>query len=290
MTKFTTEARYLNIGIKIHIRLWTPNTVPESWKKPFLLLHGLSSNARTWDQVAARLAMAGHPVGAIDQRGHGLSGKPDNGYEFDSITQDLQQVIEKLGWRQPILAGQSWGGNVLLDFAARFPGLAAGYVFVDGGYLDLKKRGPWEKSAVELKPPDLIGSHRSEITNRIRQMHPDWSEDGIEATMSNFETLQDQTVRPWLTLERHMRILRAMYDQEPENLFSQVQEPVLVCAADDGSEKMDFKKDQVEVALKALKFAELTWFPNSQHDIHIDRPIQLAASMLDFHDNLINKE
>jgi pimeloyl-ACP methyl ester carboxylesterase len=290
MTKFTTETRYLNIGTKIHIRLWTPDTVPENGKKPFLLLHGLSSNARTWDQVAARLAMAGHPAGAIDQRGHGLSGKPENGYEFDTFTQDLLQVMEKLGWRQPILAGQSWGGNVLLDFAGRFPGLAAGYVFVDGGYLDLKKRGPWEKSAVELKPPDLIGTQRSKIAARLSQMYPGWSKEGIEATLENFEILPDQTVRPWLTLERHMKILRSMYDQDPSTLFPKVKEPVLICAADDGSERMDFKRVQVEEAVNSLPQAELCWFDDCKHDIHVDRPIELAARMLEFYDNLMNKE
>jgi len=76
------------------------------------LVHGLSSNARTWDQVASRLAKAGHQVAAIDQRGHGLSEKPDNGYDFPSISKDLQNIIQQLDWHQPILVGQSWGGEM----------------------------------------------------------------------------------------------------------------------------------------------------------------------------------
>ena len=40
---------------------------------PVLLVHGLSSNARLWDGVSEHLAAAGHPVVAVDLRGHGAS-------------------------------------------------------------------------------------------------------------------------------------------------------------------------------------------------------------------------
>ena len=37
--------------------------------------------------------------------------------------------------------------------------------------------------------------------------------------MANFETLEDGTIRPWLTLDRHMQILRALWDQKPSQLY-----------------------------------------------------------------------
>ncbi len=43
---------------------------------PFVLVHGLASNARLWDGVATALVAAGHPVFAVDLRGHGRSSKP----------------------------------------------------------------------------------------------------------------------------------------------------------------------------------------------------------------------
>ncbi len=273
---------YLDIGIQIHARIWSPvssKTVPE---RSYILVHGLSSNARTWDQVAVRLAENGHLVAAIDQRGHGLSGKPDHGYDFATISGDLQGIIEELDWQKPILVGQSWGGNVLLHFAAHFPGVCLGYVFVDGGFLHLSERGPWEQSAVELRPPDLIGIPRTEIADRIRRMNPGWSDDAIEATIGNFEILPDLTVRPWLTLERHLKILRAMYDQDPTALYHKVEEPVLICAADDSSDNMPIKRIQVQAAEASLKNADVIWFPDCVHDIHVDQPEKLAAKILDF--------
>ncbi len=66
---------------------------------PFLLVHGLASNARTWDGVAARLAAEGHPVVAIDQRGHGLSDKPDDGYDYATVTARPRRRDRRAGAR-----------------------------------------------------------------------------------------------------------------------------------------------------------------------------------------------
>ena len=75
--------RQIDIGFQMSVREWRPNKAIAE-RRPFLLVHGLSSNARTWDGVAAELSAAGHPVVAIDQRGHGRSEKPpiSAGYDF----------------------------------------------------------------------------------------------------------------------------------------------------------------------------------------------------------------
>ncbi|MBK8051609.1 MAG: alpha/beta hydrolase [Anaerolineales bacterium] len=176
--------RWVQVGsgeskLRLHTRAW------EGQKQPFVLLHGLASNARTWDGVAQVLARHGHPVLAVDQRGHGLSDKPATGYDFASVSDDLASLLDALHLNQPMVAGQSWGGNVLLDFGARYPGHAAGLIFVDGGYIDLQSRpdGEWEKVAEQLRPPDWLGVQRAFLAERIRLMHSDWTEAGIEATL-----------------------------------------------------------------------------------------------------------
>src|ERR1035437_6884104 len=114
---------------------------------PFLLVHGLASNARLWDGVARRLAEAGHTSAAVDLRGHGHSDNPDTGYAFATISENLQALVGSLGpaFARPILVGQSWGANVVLDFAVRYPDLARGIVLVDGGLTDMRDAFPtWE--------------------------------------------------------------------------------------------------------------------------------------------------
>jgi len=83
------------------------NTVHHAGEKspPFVLVHGLASNARLWDEVAARLGAAGHPSYAVDLRGHGDSDLPDDGYDTATAAADLATVISALGLERPIVAG-----------------------------------------------------------------------------------------------------------------------------------------------------------------------------------------
>lgn len=264
--------------LRLNVRQWPGD------KRPFLLVHGLASNARTWDAVAARLAAAGHPVTAVDQRGHGRSDKPASGYDFASVTADLNQLLDALGTTRPYLLGQSWGGNVALAFGAAYPGRAAALGFVDGGTIDFQSLpdATWEQIAAWLRPPDLTGTPRAQLAAMIRAAHPDWSDAGVEATLHNFETLPDGTVRPWLSLDHHMAILRAMWEMRPATFYPLIHEPVLLVNAEDGdAERVARKRQRSAEAVGALAAVREIWLPDTDHDIHVQRPDLLAGLLLD---------
>jgi pimeloyl-ACP methyl ester carboxylesterase len=252
--------------------------------RDFLLVHGLASNACTWDLVAARLSEAGHHVVAVDQRGHGLSDKPETGYTFDDVCTDLTALIEALSLRMPVVAGQSWGGNVVLELAARWPEVLSGAILVDGGFIDLSGAPgvTWDKIAVDLKPPALAGTPRVQMMDRMRGFHSSWDDQQLEMQMANFQTMEDGTIRPWLTLDRHMQILRALWEQRPSQLYDRVVSPTLIAVAPaPDSPRMMRKEHEVDEAQAALKNARVRWFNDSVHDIHIDKPDDLAGWMLE---------
>ncbi len=280
-TRETGVERWIDVrGLRLHVEEWPG----EAGEAPFVLVHGLASNARTWEGVAELLSLAGHRVVAVDQRGHGLSDKPETGYGFDEVTADLRDLIAALGFRRrPIVAGQSWGGAVVLDFAAQNPGMASGIVLVDGGFSELSSRpgATWEKVSVELRPPPLAGTPLVEMRERMRRFHPDWTEAGIDRTLGNFEVLPDGTVRPWLTLDHHMQILRAMWDHRASQTFLRVEEPVLLCPAARGDPaRIALKRESVEHAAAALPHARVHWFEDADHDVHVHRPEALASVIL----------
>lgn len=278
----------LDTGVRLHIHQWAGE------KRAFILLHGLSSNLATWQGVAQHLAAAGHAVVTVDQRGHGLSDKPDAGYDFATVTADLASLIQLLELERPIVAGQSWGGNVVLEFGARYPGVAHGLAFVDGGFLDMQGNfgngwdPAWAAVYERLRPPDIDGMRVADLEARIRAANADWPEWGIDATMRNFEWLPDGTIRRWLPIRVHMQIVRALWEQRPPELYPLVQEPVLVCPADNGDpEWMERKTLQVAAAQAGLPRSAVHWFPDTHHDIHIHRPEALAQLMLDSLENSI---
>jgi pimeloyl-ACP methyl ester carboxylesterase len=283
-------------GLKLRILRWSPEAGDPGDRSPsarpsaapYLLVHGLASNARLWDGVARRLAEAGHEAVAVDLRGHGHSDKPDDGFDFATIAGDLRVLLAALGpeFERPILAGQSWGAAVVLDFAVRYPEFTRGIVLVDGGLTSLGDAFPaWELCWQRLAPPPLVGMPLSSVEAYFRTNHADWPEEGIEGSLGNFEIRRDRTIAPWLSRDNHQRILRAMWEQDTTALWRSLRVPALIAPVDGGED--DWTKAKRAGADTAVAAASATgtpvnvrWF-TGDHDIHAQRPAEVAAAMLE---------
>ena len=254
-----------------------------AWDSPgarIVLVHGLASNARLWDGAARELASRGHAVTAIDLRGHGLSDKPDHGYSVAEVADDIRDVIVALhGDRPAIVVGQSWGGNLVVELAARHAGHLRGVVAVDGGTIELSRAFPdWEECRRTLSPPNLEGMSHDRLRSYIRGAHPDWSDEAIDGQMHNMEKRADGTVRPWLTLERHLSILRGLWDHRPSELWSRIDVPVLFApAAKNEDDHVRAKRAQIATALSVLPRARVEWFQPADHDLHAQHPTRFAS-------------
>lgn len=286
------EDAFLNLnGLRFHYRKWGNDG------RPVLLLHGLASNCRIWDLTAPHLSKDALAV-ALDQRGHGQSAKPDNGYEFQTVVGDAVTFIDALGLSpkaeaRPIVVGHSWGASVALEMAARHPERVAGLVLVDGGYGNMSARMTWDEAEARLAPPDLTRFTPAALVEQARKwlLTDSWN-DGVEAALlANFDIREDGHIRPHLTRERHMRILRALWEQRPSELFSHVNCPVLLAptrrdATGPEAAWISAKADGVERALALLPHARLHWFEDSIHDVPLQRPTLVAEVIIQFLESL----
>lgn len=247
---------------------------------PFVLVHGLSSNARTWDGVGQALAAAGRQAWAVDLRGHGRSDKPDDGYDIATVARDVCELIDQLSPSSVVLAGQSWGGNVVMEAAARCPERIAAVAGVDGGAIRLRSAFPtWEGCARQLAPPPLAGTPASDMERYLRAAHPDWPESGISGTMANFEVRDDGTVAPWLTRERHMRVLRGLWEHDPLAIFPSIARPALLIAAgpSDAGPPAATRRQWFTEAATRLPAGRLVELPDADHDVHAQHPDDVAT-------------
>ncbi len=276
-------------GVELTVDTWLPTVgaaglTSDAGEPPaFVLVHGLASNARLWDGVAERLASGGHPVAALDLRGHGRSSKPDGPYDVPTVADDVATAIAALRLDRPIVAGQSWGGNVAVELAARRPELTRGIVCVDGGWLEPSRSyADWPSCRAALAPPRLVGRPLAEIEAYVRSAHPDWPESGIRGTLANFEVRPDGTVAPWLTYERHVVVLRGLWDHHPSERWADVSVPVLLVPVDGGGhDRDDRRRRDVAAALEAIPDGRVRWF-TGDHDIHAQHPGELASAMREF--------
>jgi pimeloyl-ACP methyl ester carboxylesterase len=268
------EWHRLASGVELHTVHWHPRPAMGGDHVAFLLVHGLASNARLWDGVAQHLAQRGHRVVAVDQRGHGRSSKPDDGYDMATVADDLRLLIDALGWQRPAVAGQSWGGNVVLELAWAHPDAVSMIACVDGGFIDLAARFPdWDDAATALAPPRLAGTPLADITRWLEASAGDWPETGRHGTLANFEVRDDGTIAPWLTFERHLTVLRGLWEHQPSSRYPDVGVPTLLIGADTGDVAWSASKhDAVDHAIASLPRGRAVWFSPAHHDVHAQRP------------------
>ena len=250
---------------------------------PILLVHGLASNCRLWDGAARHLAAHGHDVVALDLRGHGRSDKPDHGYSVPEVAQDVVDIIGRLAsgntpWQRPLVIGQSWGGNIVVEIAARHGDSVRGVVAVDGGTIELKRAFPdWRECERALAPPRLAGMEASRLRGFVRGAHRDWSDEAIDGTMANMEHFPDGTIAPWLTFERHITVLRGLWEHSPAALFPLIDVPVLFTPASKADDEMTRAKRASHAhALETIRKCRVEWFEPADHDLHAQHPARFA--------------
>ncbi|NNF53859.1 MAG: alpha/beta hydrolase [Acidimicrobiales bacterium] len=275
----TPTASFVSLpsGVALHTLHWQPPNHTEP-RTPWVLTHGLASNARLWDGAARRLAHHGHPVVTVDQRGHGQSSKPEIGYDVATCADDLAFLISELGLKNPAVAGQSWGGNVVLELAHRHPELVAQICCVDGGFIDLQSQFPtWEECEISLAPPALLGTPAAEVEAWIARSTADWPEEGRAGTLSNFEIQPDGTIAPLLTFDRHMAVLRGLWEHRPFEIFGAIEVPALLIAAGEHNDpRTEDRERTIARALSLLPTGRAEWFIPAHHDVHAQHPAAVA--------------
>jgi pimeloyl-ACP methyl ester carboxylesterase len=85
-----------------------------------LCLHGRWGRAETWVDFIRHYGEK-YRVVAPDQRGHGLSGKPDSLYSAEEMAGDMAELLDYLHIGAAVVVGHSMGGRVAGHFAALHP-------------------------------------------------------------------------------------------------------------------------------------------------------------------------
>jgi non-heme chloroperoxidase len=84
-----------------------------------VMIHGWSQTADQFRYQFEVLADRAHVI-VYDQRGHGLSARPDYGYRIHRLAMDLRELLESLDVRETVLLGHSMGCSVIWAYLELF--------------------------------------------------------------------------------------------------------------------------------------------------------------------------
>lgn len=97
---------------------------------PIVLCHGFPEFSYSWRHQIAALAAAGRWVIAPDQRGYGLTERPEavEAYDVEHLTGDLVGLLDHLGVEKAVFCGHDWGGIIVWAMPLLHPDRVAGVI------------------------------------------------------------------------------------------------------------------------------------------------------------------
>jgi pimeloyl-ACP methyl ester carboxylesterase len=245
---------------------------------PVVLLHGLASQRRFWNLVVPHLA--GLPVLAVDQRGHGDSDRPADGYDPGACAGDLAPALDALGWSRAVLVGHSWGATVAATFAAEHPERTLALVMIDGGFTSPGDI-PADRATVrrQLEPP-RIALEPQDLEAMLREHAPGghWSPEVAAAVLPIFAVGPDGMARARLGFDDHMAIVDTLLDHDPAALLARVRCPTWLVSCEGGdSQWAAMKAAALDRVLDVLPRARSFRWSDAVHDVPLQWPALVAG-------------
>jgi len=270
-------------GVRLHVTDWGGEGVP------VLFAHPTGFLGAVWRPVIEHMRAAGFDdrVLTFDQRGHGLSSKPDEGYEWSNFIEDVCQLIVALDLRRFLGVGHSAGATTLACASARDPGHAAGLILIDPILIDPTageyRRGRDNPMAAKTRTRRMVWPSRAELYQSFRQRHPydTWTNEALNAYVQ-YGTFE----RPDGEYELFCpgRIEAQIY-QHADSIdgfacLSQLRIPALIVR---GEQTDSFDEKRAHRALSCLREGRLLTIPGTTHYVPMEQPSLIAELVLAEH-------
>ena len=246
---------------------------------PVLLLHGLASSRRFWDLVVPGLA--GTPVVALDQRGHGDSERPGGPFDADTVAQDALTALDALGLSRVLVVGHSWGAATALRLAATAPERVLAVVAVDGGFAGMRTVAATRELARELLTPPRLALPPDQLRAVVRSgpLAPWWSEAVEASVLPLFSVGADGLARARLPFDAHMAIVDDLLSRDPLRVLPDVRCPawLVACEAAGPDSWTASKAAALEQAGALLSRPRLLRWTGAVHDVPLQWPALVSG-------------
>jgi non-heme chloroperoxidase len=197
--------------------------------RPVVLIHGWPLSAQAWEPQVSVLQGAGYRVVAYDRRGFGRSDKPESGYSYDTLADDLQRVMDQCELQDVTLVGFSMGGGEVARYIAR--------------YGESRLRSVVFAAAV---PPYLMKT----ADNPDGPLTPEAAQQKKQALEQDRSVFFDQFTRNFFSANGALRVTESQRREAMAVCHQSAQHAALACMDSFGT--TDFREDLKKVTVPTL--------------------------------------
>ena len=228
-------------------------------------LHGRWGRAETWYDFMNRYGNQFRVI-ALEQRGHGLSGKPSGKYTPEEMAGDVKALLNHLGIDQAIVVGHSMGARNAAYFAKAYPESTLGLAL-----LDKSASGPENRCALEIDQVQLIDpltkdwplpfSTRNEAMTFIKNFTD--SELSYQYFMNSLiETVDGVS----MMFSGEAMAANITYDEQWFDVLAQIKCPVMLLRSSSHEAVSDAVFEKMKEQLDKVSAFEV---PHPDHNVHL---------------------
>ena len=273
-------------GVRLHYLDWGGDG------PPLVLMHATMFFGGIWGPVVQALAGRFRVI-TPDQRGHGDSARPEDGYTFETFARDLRALLETLGLPpkadspqakgQVLAAGHSSGGTTIALHAALYPGVIRRMALIEPILLarEFVRRGP-NPMADQARKRRPTWPSRQEMFDsyRLRPPFNTWREDVLRlyvegGTFSRDGDAADLKCRP----EYEARFYEAVGALDPWPYLERIACPTLIAWAQSGRPPPVFDREAVG---RAIAGSHALVMPGVSHFAPMEKPEEVASLLTQF--------
>jgi len=245
-------------GLKIYAQVWLPE---DEVRAVVCLVHGLGEHSGRYKQLPIDLNDSGFVLIGYDQRGHGKSeGKRGHTPSYEAYLSDITKLLQESAKRFPgkklFLYGHSMGGNLVINYALRFPSSNISGVIATG---------PWLKLSRPLSPfMNKLAFLLNKYYPSFRTLHSIKSTDISQLKIGIEDEIKDKYMHPWISARTFISIRDAgLWALEHASEFNF---PILIMHG--GSDKVTSPESSKEFVSKVKTDCTLKIFDELYHEIH----------------------
>jgi non-heme chloroperoxidase len=247
--------------------------------KPVVFVHAWALPSPMWDYQRSALCEQGLRCIAYDRRGHGRSGRPNGGYDCDTLADDLAALLTQLDLHDVTLVGHSFGSGEIVRYLTRH-----GAGRIAKATLVAPAATPFVMKTADN--PNGIAAEDLEAFRRKVLQHdfPKWLDDGKKAF---FAADTSPSLQEWikqLMLSTPLRVAvecnRTMTATDFRKELPKISVPVLVVHGDEDASAPIELTGRPTAAL--IPNAQLKVYEGAPHGLFVTHKDRLNADLLAF--------
>lgn len=240
-----------------------------------IFLHGITSNGAVWEPVLTALKNTMRCF-AVDQRGHGLSDKPDSGYGAAAYSEDVLALIETLDAGPAVIVGHSLGARNGVVAATLRPDLVSAVVAID--FTPFIETEVLDALEARVIAGDRSFASREEIEDYLRDRYAMMPPEAIRRRAYSAYQETGSGLRP-LASPKAMAQTAAGLREDLEPAFRAVNRPVLMMR---GAVSKLVSAAAFEKTRKLRPDLPALVVEDTDHYVNEEKPEVVSRAILDF--------